>query len=90
VAGAANCKRKYEPNFPTVQIVAAQPSMTVTAPELEALNLVAAPDRAAAPTLRVSRRRRGRKWPSYQQCVEHAPKAHGSDRTSVARISRGA
>ena len=83
VAGTANFKRKYEPDFPTVEITAAQPGRKVTAAELDVLGLVAAPE----PIRPMPRRQPGRagKWPSYQYCVDHAPKAHGGDHPDVSR-----
>ena len=36
VAGMVNFKRKYEPNLPNIEIVAAQPGRKATAAELEA------------------------------------------------------
>ena len=32
-----------------------------------------------------SDQRRAGKWPSYQYCLSHAPKAHGSDKPDVSR-----
>jgi RepB DNA-primase from phage plasmid len=85
VAGTTNFKRKYAPNFPIVQIVETRPGRSVTAAELEALNLVAPPDVVKEPgTLRVFRRG-AKKWPNYQRCVDHAPKAHNSDRPDISR-----
>ena len=75
IAGTANFKRKYEPDFPTVAITSAQPGRTVTASELDAMGLVAAPEPTfETQPLRVSRRSRGR-GPDYQYCVERAPLA---------------
>src|ERR1017187_317492 len=83
VAGTANFKRKYEPDFPTVEIADAQPGRKVRAAELEALGLVAAPE----PVRPMPRRETGRagKWPSYQYCIDRAPKAHGGDHPDVSR-----
>ena len=85
VAGTANFKRKYEPNFPIVAIAEAQPGRTVTAAVLEALGLVAAPEPVMAPPASRNRRARG-KWPSYQYCLAHAPKAHGQERPDISRV----
>lgn len=87
VAGTANYKRKYEPDFPTVRILEATPGRTVTKEQLESLGLVAPPEPArelpAAP-FRASRRGRAQVWPSYQRCVDGAPGARhhkGNDRS---------
>jgi hypothetical protein len=83
VAGTANFKRKYEPAFPIVEITEAQPGRKVTAAELEALGLVAKPE----PVKLTRQRETGRagKWPSYQYCLDHAPKAHGGDHADTSR-----
>jgi len=83
VAGTANFKRKYEPNFPTIEIAYAQPGRKVTAKELETLGLVAAPE-PLRPMLRREAGRAG-KWPSYQYCLDHATKAHGGEHPDVSR-----
>jgi hypothetical protein len=70
VAGTANSKRKYESNFPMVRIVATQPGQIVTAEELEALKLVAVPERAEV-TLRVSHRAAVERWRSATVPVLH-------------------
>jgi len=84
IAGTANYKRKYAPDFPTVQITASQPGRIVTAPELEALGLVAASEPARLLPPRESSGRAG-KWPSYKLCLDRAPAAHGSDRPDVSK-----
>jgi hypothetical protein len=86
VAGSVNFKRKYAPDFPTVSILEGTPQRTVTRAELEALGLAAAPD----PTLvsrpgRISSGRRAKAWPSYERCLQNAPRAHDSDRADVSR-----
>ncbi len=83
VAGTMNFKRKYEPDFPTVAIEAAQPGKMVTQAELEALGLVAAPDPPRPAT--VFRNSKGDKWPSYDQCLAAAPPNHGGDAPDVSR-----
>jgi hypothetical protein len=51
MAGTANYKRKYEPEFPTVRISATTPGLIVTKEQLEAMGLVAAPEpEITAPT----------------------------------------
>ena len=83
VAGTLNFKRRYEPNFPTVEIIASQPGLKVQPEKLEGLGLVAAPE-----PVKLSPRRAGSragKWPSYEYCLNHAPKAHGNDRPDVSR-----
>jgi hypothetical protein len=86
VAGTANFKRKYEPDFPVIVIASAQPGLTVRPAALEALGLVAAPEQAAnVSSLSVTKRARG-KWPSYDYCLRHAPAAHNSDRPDISRV----
>jgi RepB DNA-primase from phage plasmid len=92
VAGTTNYKRKYEPNFPTVTILASAPGRVATPAELEALGLVAPPEPVRQPSvvpLRVSRRHeaaiRARRWPDYQRCVEHAPPNHGKTGPDISR-----
>ena len=92
VAGTTNYKRKYEPDFPTVAILAATPGRVVTAAQLEALGLVAPPEPVRQPSvvpLRVSRRHeaaiRARRWPDYQRCLEGAPPNHGKTGPDVSR-----
>ena len=72
VAGSLNFKDKYAPDFPRVAIEQAQPCRTVTAPELEQLGLVAAPEKAPARPAR-SRSNGPRAWPDYARCVQGAP-----------------
>ena len=92
VAGTTNYKRKYEPAFPTVDILAAAPGRVATPAQLEALGLVAPPEPTRQPSvlpLRVSRRHeaaiRARRWPDYQRCVEHAPPNHGKSGPDISR-----
>jgi hypothetical protein len=86
MAGSRNFKRKYEPNFPCVEILEATPRRTVTRTELEALGLVAAPHPSPAKPLGYASQRRGVKpWPSYERCLQNAPLAHHSDRPDVSR-----
>jgi hypothetical protein len=86
VAGSMNFKRKYAPQFPTVQILEATPHRTVTGGELEALGLVAAPQ--PVPAIRAGRgdpHRRAKAWPSYERCLQNAPPTHQGDRPDVSR-----
>jgi hypothetical protein len=89
VAGTANFKRKYEPDFPIVTILAVQPGRTVTVSYLEELGLLAPADpikEAPASPLRVSRRGSGKRvWPDYGRVLERAPLAHNSDQRDVSR-----
>jgi len=85
VAGSVNFKRKYAPDFPTVQILEAIPHRTITGGELEALGLVA-PE--PAPVIRANRGfpdRRTKAWPSYERCLQNAPPAHCGDRPDISR-----
>lgn len=75
VAGTANFKPAYAPDFPTVRIIAAQPGHTVTPETLEALGVVAPEKAQPIPPAVVSRTPAPRtsKWPSYARCLEGAP-----------------
>ena len=92
VAGTTNYKRKYEPDFPAVAILAAAPGRVATPAQLEALGLVAPPEPVRQPSvvpLRVSRRHeaaiRARQWPDYQRCLQHAPENHGKTGPDISR-----
>jgi RepB DNA-primase from phage plasmid len=86
VAGSVNFKRKYAPDFPTVQILEATPHRTITQSELEALGLVAAPE--PVPVIRANHgfpQRRPKPWPSYERCLQNAPPTHRGDRPDISR-----
>ena len=86
VSGSLNFKEKYAPAFPRVETVHASPGLVVTRAELEALGVVAPPEKAAPAAIRLSRRRPdARGWPSYQRCVENAPPARGGGRPDISR-----
>jgi hypothetical protein len=86
VAGSVNFKPKYAPDFPTVRILEGTPQRTVTPAELEALGLVAAADpMAVSRPGRIWSGRRAKPWPSYERCLQNAPRAHDSDRADVSR-----
>jgi len=85
VAGTANFKRKYAPDFPMVAIASAAPGLTVTPAGLDAMGLVASREIVKArPLQRASGTRR---WPSYKMCLDRAPESHsrpGMPRDSIA------
>jgi hypothetical protein len=92
VAGTANYKRKYEPDFPVVEILHAAPGRTMSPAQLEALGLVAPPEPARqmpVTPLRVSRghesAHRARKWPDYARCLQSAPQNHSGTGPDVSR-----
>jgi hypothetical protein len=92
VAGTANYKRKYEPEFPTVTIWDAAPGRIMTAGQLEALNLVAQPEPVTvlpSPPAHVSQRSeaaiRARKWPDYDRCLQSAPPNHSNTGPDTSR-----
>jgi hypothetical protein len=82
ISGSLNFKEKYAPAFPLVKTVHASPGRVVTRAELEALGIVAPPEKTAStpPPARASRHFGPRGFPSYQRCVERAPPARGGDR----------
>ena len=83
IAGSVNFKRKYEPDFPSVKVLSSFPGRIVTAEQLEAPGLVAAPEPVAhAMPLRVST---SRSWPDYQRCVQGAPQKHDRSGPDISR-----
>ncbi len=78
ISGSLNFKEKYAPAFPRVETVCASPGLVVTQAELEALGVVAPPEKTIPKAIYFSRRRHDAKgWPSYQRCLEGAPKRDG-------------
>jgi hypothetical protein len=75
VAGTRNYKPKYAPDFPVVTISAAQPGLTVTPAQLEAMSVLApAPEPPPPlPFAASDGRKHTEKWPSYQKCLDAAP-----------------
>jgi hypothetical protein len=86
ISGSLNFKEKYAPEFPRVETVHASPGRVVTRAGLEALGVVAPPEKTAVAAIPVSRQRPGTiGWPSYQRCVENAPPARSGDRPDISR-----
>jgi hypothetical protein len=86
ISSSLNFKDKYAPDFPRVETVHASPGHVVTRAELEALGIVAPPEKAAPAAIRSPRARPdARGWPSYQRCVENAPPARGGGRPDISR-----
>jgi len=86
VSGSLNVKEKYAPAFPFVETVHTSPGLIVTRAELEALGMVAPPEKDAPSAIRFARRRPApRGWPSYQRCVENAPPAREGGRPDISR-----
>jgi hypothetical protein len=90
VAGTTNYKRKYEPEFPTVRLGATAPGRIMTRDQLEAMELVAAPEpeastpafAARAPQSRAAHR--AKVWPDYARTLAGAPPSRdgsGPDRS---------
>jgi hypothetical protein len=78
ISGSFNYKEKYAPAFPRVETVYASPGLVVTRAELEALGVVAPPEKTTPTAIHCARRRHdARGWPSYQRCLEGAPKREG-------------
>jgi hypothetical protein len=99
VAGTTNYKRKYEPDFPTVQISATAPGRIVTKERLEEMGLVAASEPElpvaafATRTLKgkngSARSRSAKVWPSYAISLAGAPdrlQGNGPDRSMADYI----
>jgi hypothetical protein len=86
VSGSLNIKEKYAPSYPRVETVHANPGRLVTRAELESLGVLAEPEKEPAPRIEAARRRSGgRRWPTYQRCVDNAPPARGEDRPDISR-----
>jgi len=75
VAGSLNFKDKYAPDFPRVQITHNAPGLMAIPKQLEAMGLVAEPEKPRPQLFQVPPmyRRSSSKWPSYIRCVEAAP-----------------
>jgi hypothetical protein len=85
VAGSLNFKEKYAPIFPRVETVHANPGLVVRRGELQALGVVAPPERRAPAASRRARRTGAKAWPSYQTCVDNAPVARDGARKDISR-----
>ena len=86
VAGSFNFKRKYAPEFPMVRLVEGTARRSVSETELQALGLIAAPEAmAVGRDTRVTSNRGAMAWPSYERCLQNAPRARDSDRADVSR-----
>ncbi len=87
LAGSVNFKPKYMPKFPRISIALCVPGRIVTAEELTALDLVAAPEERPARVSPMVQPRPGRRriWPDYQRCLEGAPRNHGDTGADVSR-----
>jgi hypothetical protein len=80
-------KEKYAPAFPRVETVHTFPGRVVTRAELEALGVVAPPEKTeTAPAPARASRHSGRSgWPSYQRCVQGAPQVRDGERFDISR-----
>ena len=91
VAGTANFKRKYEPDFPTVEIAAAQPGLIVTGAKLEALGLVTAPEPVKTLPANQNRRQRQAAGPAINSALTvHLKPTAGNIPTPPELILHGA
>lgn len=77
IAGSRNFKEKYAPAFPVVTILDAKPGHVVTLAQLESLAVLAPPEPVPPPLPFVAAPsgRKTDKWPSYQRCLDNAPKS---------------
>jgi hypothetical protein len=81
VAGTTNYKRKYGPEFPTIQIGASVPGRICTKAQLEAMGLVAAAEPLPSVSAFTERTQQGRGnrpkapkvWPDYARSFAGAP-----------------
>ncbi|MEM7147207.1 MAG: DNA-primase RepB domain-containing protein [Verrucomicrobiota bacterium] len=88
LAGSHNFKPKYAPTFPVVTIEQAQPGQITTKAQLEALSIVAAPEKSKRPppASRVRFEVSGpRSWPSYERCLQGAPMNQSGDKPDISR-----
>ena len=85
VAGSANHKRKYAPEFPIVRVTYAQAGKIATLEQLDALGLLAPAD-PPKPAPALPRVARAGKWPSYAKCLANAPMTTGQgDRKDTSK-----
>jgi len=88
VAGSANHKRKYAPEFPIVKVTHAQEGRITTMAELDALGLVAPADPPKPPPA-LPRAGRAGHWPSYAKCLTNAPmtmeRGQATDRRDISK-----
>jgi hypothetical protein len=86
VAGSVNFKREYAPEFPIVRLLEGTAQRSASETELQALGLIATPKATAVGrNTRVTSNRSAKAWPSYERCLQNAPRAHNSDRADVSR-----
>ena len=88
ISGSRNFKEKYAPAFPPIATVHTRHGLVVSRGRLEALGVVAPPERSApaAPRPRIPHgRQRATRWPSYQRCVDNAPPARSGGRPDISR-----
>jgi hypothetical protein len=86
VTGSLNFKQKYAPAFPRVETAHASPGNVVTKAQLEALGVVARPEKTEPVAIAISRRRpAARGWPNYKRCVDNAPLAREGGRPDISR-----
>jgi hypothetical protein len=86
ISGSWNFKGKYAPSFPRIETVHASPGRVVTKAQLEAIGVVAPPERTVPAIVRTSLRTPGaRGWPNYQRCLENAPPTRSGDRPDISR-----
>jgi hypothetical protein len=85
VAGSANHKRKYAPEFPIVKVTHAQAGRITTVHELDSLGLLAPAD-PPRPAPALPKSGREGKWPSYAKCLANAPMTTGQgDRPDISK-----
>lgn len=81
IAGSFNFKTKFAPDFPTVELIEVVADRIVTVSDLAALVTLKEPE---DPSL--SRNHSTlRKWPSYQRCVDGAPRVHQGERPDISK-----
>jgi hypothetical protein len=87
VTGSLNFKERYAPHFPRVETVHARPGLVVSRAQLEALGVVAPPEKAeSAPApARTSGGSGRRPFPSYERCVQGAPPVKEGGRPDISR-----
>jgi hypothetical protein len=86
ISGSLNFKAKYAPAFPLVELSQVNAANVTSCAELDQRGFVARPEEPQPPRTRVPKPSEGRvRWPSYQRCIQGAPKAHSDDRPDVSR-----
>lgn len=82
LAGTANYKLKYEPDFPTVLVASSVPGRVLDKGLIESFGIVAPTEPPKLPPLQVFK---SHSWPDYERCVQGAPLNHANTGPDISR-----